>query len=247
MKITQNILAAAILFTSVSLFSCSDDNDPDVIGTGEVRIGMGVKLANSGNSGARLMNAGVDINSGFIQIKELELETEGVDENGNEFERELELKFNEIKKINFDEFDSGVDFFINIPAGNYEEIEFEIDLIDHRSEPSLYLEGTYTYQDGRSVPLRLEVFGDDDDDFDFQVELEAEDDDDLFFLDGVNNPLALFEINAKGWFSSVSTSELENAELTSGVLLINRNTNRSIYRKVEDRIKASTDIELELN
>ena len=83
------------------------------------------------------------------------------------------LKFPEIKKINFDEFDAGVDFFINIPAGNYEEIEFEIDLIDHRSEPNIYLEGTYTYQDGRSVPLKLEVFGDDDDDFDFQVTIVA--------------------------------------------------------------------------
>lgn len=247
MKTTHKLLAASILFASFSLTSCSDESDPDVIGTGEVRIGMGVKLRNAGNAGARLMNAGVDINSGFIQIKEIELETEGVDENGDEFERELELKFREIKKINFDEFDSGVDFFINIPAGNYEEIEFDIDLIDHRSEPSIQLDGTYTYQDGRSVPLRLEVFGDDDDDFDFEVELEAEDDDDLFFLDGVNNPLALFQIDAKGWFASVPTTDLENATLTDGVLLINRNTNRGIYSRVENRIKASSDVELKMH
>lgn len=247
MKTTHKILTASLVFTSLAFTSCSDDNEPDVIGEGEVRIGMGVKLQNSGNAGARLLNSGVNIDNGFIQIKQIELETKGVDENGNEFERELELKFREIRKVNFDEFDANVDFFINIPAGNYEEIEFDIDLIDNRNEPSIFLEGTYTYQDGSTVPLRLEVYGDDDDDFDFEVELEGDDDDDLFFLDGVNNPLALFQIDANGWFSTVSTTDLENAELTDGVLLINRNTNRSIYSRVESRIKDSSDIELKMN
>lgn len=247
MKTSNQIFATAIVLSGMLFSSCSDDANPDVIGEGEVRIGMGVKLKNDGNSGARIMNAGIDIQSGFLQIKEIELETEGVDENGNEFERELELKFKEIKKIDFNEFDAGVDFFINIPAGNYEEIEFEIDLIDNRNQPSIQLDGTYNYQDGRSVPMRFQVFGNDDDDFDFEVELEGDDDDDLFFLDGVNNPLALFEIDAKGWFVNVSTSELENAELTDGILLINKDKNKAIYGKVESRIKASTDIELKMN
>lgn len=247
MKTSHRNYALALVLSGLTFFSCSDDNDPDVIGEGAVRIGMGVKLKNDGNSGARIMNAGIDVESGFLQIKEIELETEGVDENGNDFEREIELKFKDIKKIDFNEFDSGVDFFINIPAGNYEEIEFEIDLIDNRNEPSIQLDGTYNYEDGSSVPMRFQVFGNDDDDFDFEVELEAEDDDDLFFLDGVNNPLALFQIDAKGWFRNVSTSELENAELTDGILLINKDKNKAIYRKVESRIKDSTDIELKMN
>lgn len=233
---------SGFLFTS-----CTDEDDPVILGEGEVRIGMAVKLKNTGNSGARILNSGITVQSGFLQIKEIELETEGVDENGNEFEREIKLKFKEIKKIDFNGFDSGVDFFINIPAGNYKEIEFEIDLIDDRNKPSIQLEGTFTYQDGRSVPMRLQVFGNDDDDFDFNVELEAEDDDDLFFLKGLNNPLALFQIEAKGWFSNVSTLEMENAELTAGVLLINKDKNKAIYKKVESRIKNSTDIELKLN
>ncbi|MBA4302456.1 hypothetical protein SAMN03080617_00761 [Algoriphagus alkaliphilus] len=226
--------------------SCSEDSDLDIIGEGDVRIGMGVKLKNSGVAGARILNAGLVVQSGFIQIKKIELETEGVDENGNKFEKEFELKFKEIKKIDFNRFDSEVDFFINIPSGNYEEIEFKIDLIDNRKEPSIQLDGTYTYQDGRTVPMRFQVFGDDDDDFDFEVELEA-DDDDLFFLNGVNNPLALFQIDAKGWFTKVGSFELETADLTDGVLLINKDKNKSIYRKVETRIKDSTDIELKLN
>lgn len=246
MKPTHKIFTAAIALSGLIFTSCSEDSDPDIIGEGDVRIGMSVMLKKSGNSGARILNSGVDIKSGFLQIKKIELETEGVDANGNEFEREFELKFKEIKKINFNEFDEEVDFFINIPSGNYEEIEFEIDLIDNKNEPSIQLDGSYTYQDGRTVPMRFQVFGDDDDDFNFKVELEADNDDDLFFLNGVNNPLALFQIDAKGWFNNVSTSELEDAELTGGILLINKDKNLSIYKKVETRVIDSTDIELKM-
>lgn len=227
-----------------AFFSCTNDEEPIIIGEGDVRIGFGVQLANSGSSNARLAASGLTIESGFIQIKEMELETEGEDENG-EFEREIELKFPEVKKIDFNELDDDVDFFINIPAGNYEEIEFEIDLIDHENQPSIYLEGTYEKSDGSSVPFRLEVFGDDDDDLDFEVELEA-DDEELFFLDGVNNPLALLEIDGEGWFINISDDELENAELTDGVLVINRTTNEDIYEKVLEKIEDSSEIELEL-
>ncbi|MFC3414836.1 hypothetical protein [Algoriphagus hitonicola] len=228
-----------------AFFACTNEEDPLVIGEGDVRIGFGVQLANSGSSNARMAATGLTIESGFIQIKEIELETEGVDENG-EFGREIKYDFPEIKKINFSELDSDADFFLNIPSGNYEEIEFEIDLIDHDDEPSIYLEGSYEKSDGSSVPFRLEVFADDDDDLDFEVELEA-DDEELFFIDAVNNPLALLEIDGQGWFIGISDDELENAELTNGVLVINRNTNTDIYEKVLEKIEDSSEIELELN
>lgn len=246
METTHKFYTAAVVLAGMLFSSCSDDSDLDIIGEGDVRIGMGVQLKNSGNSGARLMNTGIDVESGFLQIKEIELETEGRDADGNEFEREFDLKFKEVKKIDFNEIDTGADFFINIPSGNYEEIEFEIDLIDNRNEPSIQLDGTFTYQDGSTIPMRFQVFGDDDDEIDFEVELEAENDDDLFFLDGVDNPFALFQIDANGWFENVSTAELEDADLTDGILLISKTVNISIYNKVESRIKDSTDIELKM-
>lgn len=242
---TLSKLSSVVLI--ISLMSCSNnEEDPLIIGTGDVRMGIGVKMNSSSNPGARIQNSGLEINSGFLQVKKIELETEGVDENG-EFERELEFEFPEILKIDFNELDPGADFFINIPSGNYEEIEFEIDLIDNRNLPSIQLDGMFNREDGSSVPFRLEVFGDDDDDLDFEVELEAENDDDLFFLDGVNNPLALLEINAKGWFSGIANSELENAELTDGVLVISRSHNERIYERVLDKIEDSSEIELELD
>lgn len=246
MKTNQKLFFLGLTLGSSLLFSCSEeDSDITSIGTGEVKIGIGVKIPTNTLPGARISTVGLNVNSGFLQIKDIELETEGVDKNG-EFEREIKLKFPEIKKINFNELDASVDFFINIPAGNYEEIEFEIDVIDDKSEPSIQLDGTFQYLDGRAVPFKFQVFGNDDDDFDFNVELEAEDDDALFNIEAVKNPLALLEINAKGWFSSITPTELEKAVLTDGILLITKDKNAAIYQKVEAKIKASTDIELEL-
>ncbi len=230
------------LFLITGLFSCTNDEEPLSIGEGEVRMGVGVTMTTNTNPGARIQNTGLDFVSGFIQVDEISLETEGEDENG-EFERELEFEFPNILKIDFNEFDEGADFFINIPAGNYEEIEFEIELTDNENLPSIQLDGTFTKQDGSSVPFRLQVF--EEDDLDFEVELEGEDDA-LFFLDGVNNPLALLEINAKGWFSGISNAELESAELTNGILLVSENKNQSIYDRVIEKIEASSEIELEL-
>ncbi|MCS5489239.1 hypothetical protein [Algoriphagus limi] len=229
----------------VSLFSCGEKEEPVAIGSGDIQLGIGVKLSNSSTPNGRILEQGVRITSGFLQVKEVELEVEGRDDNG-EFEREVSYRFPEIKKINFDEFSSDVDFFINIESGNYEEIEFEIDLIDHRSEPSIFLEGTFGKSDGSTIPLRLEVYGDDDDDLDFELELEG-DDDKLFYIDEINNPLALMEINAENWFSGISQSELEDAEFTDGVLVISRDINSSIYYRILKKIEESSDIELELN
>lgn len=243
MKTLIKLSLSAILISG--FFACNNDEDPIALGSGEVRMGFGVMLSSTSNPGARVQNSGLDITSGFLQVKKIELETEGVDANG-EFEKELEFKFPEILKIDFNELDPAVDFFINIPKGNYTEIEVEIDLIDNRNQPSIQVDGTYKRQNGSSVPFSLQVFGDDDEDLDFEVELEAENDG-LFFLDGVSNPLALLEINAKGWFSGISNLELDNAELTNGVLLISRSKNKSIYERVLDSIEESSEIELKLN
>lgn len=62
-------------------------------------------------------------------------------------------------------------------------------------------------QPSGDVKLIFEYFGDD---IDFEVEIEGEDDS-YFRIDRINNPLALFEINAPLWFRGVSDTELEDA------------------------------------
>ncbi|MDX5340627.1 MAG: hypothetical protein LPK25_16490 [Cyclobacteriaceae bacterium] len=234
-----------IALASFAMVSCSEENDP-ILGEGEVNVGMGIKLSSGSSVGARIQNSGLEIKNGFVLIKKLELETEGIDENGGEFEREIEVRFPEPRRIDFDPVDSSPDFYFNIPAGRYEEIELEMDVIDYRNQPSLQLEGTFTRSNGSSVPFRFEVFGDDDEDLDFELEIEAEDDDDFFFLGEDKNGVALMEINAKGWFNSITQAQLENADLSDGVLLINANVNEGIFEEVLEKIENSLEIEIKM-
>lgn len=259
MKKIKNLTGLLIFVISVWMYmGCTSENDM-VPGTGEGTVGMLFKLqpASGSAANARVANAGLVFTDGFIQIKELELDLEGNfnrdglssggsfdddDDDGNEWE--YEVVFNEIKKVGFDQFNSETDFFINIPEGEYEEIEMEIDLIDYRNEPSILLNGTYANSEGEEIPFRFELFGDD---IDFEVEIEA-DDDNYFVVDRINNPLILFELVPERWFSSVSTSELENADLDDeGVMIFSESSNRSIFRKVRERIAADAEIEIEID
>lgn len=241
MKNSKTILGALALATTFAFTSCN--NEDEIPGTGEGKLGLAFVLNNNTASAAnaRTENSNLTIKSGFIQIKELELGVEGRNNLGT-FEKEFEIRFRDIKRVTFNEFDRSVDFFINIEAGEYKEIWMELDLIDHRNEPSIYIEGSYSPRSGASIPVVYEFFGDD---IDFEVDISSKDDG-YFTIDARNNPLALFEINAVNWFRGVTDSEFENATLTGGRLLINRNTNRNIFSKVTENIRRSAEIDIYL-
>ncbi|MGY6741540.1 MAG: hypothetical protein ACXIUQ_02310 [Cecembia sp.] len=241
MQISKTILAALAFAATFTFVSCNSEDE--IPGTSEGTLGFAFVLnnGNTGEANTRTVNSNLTIENGFIQIKELELEVKGRNEQGS-FEKEIEIKFQDIRKVSFNDFDESADFFITIQAGEYKEIELELDLIDHRNEPSIYIEGTYVYQSGATIPVVFEYYGDD---IDFEVEIEAKDGG-YFTIDAMNNPLALFEINAANWFRGISDSEFENATLTNGVMLIQRDSNREIYSRVTRNIKEFSDIEIEL-
>ncbi|SHN07549.1 hypothetical protein SAMN04488057_10673 [Cyclobacterium lianum] len=243
LNVKKYCIKTALLAGLGIMVGCQDEASM-IPGTGEGRMGLAFVLgsASSSQPNARSLNTDLEITEGFIQIRELELEMEGRDENG-EFEKEHEVEFDEILKVTFDQFDESRDFFFNIPEGEYEEIELELDLIDYRSEPSIYLEGTYANNEGNPYQFVFEYYGDE---IDFEVEIEAENDDDYFRIDRVNNPLVLLELNSHLWFSNISKSEFEEAESEEGIIRISNNSNRAMFSKIVSRIEASSEIEVEL-
>src|SRR5690606_3769755 len=236
---SRAIVALALVFA----FGCKENEDA-VPGSGEGKIGMAFVLGSGGDSqaNARVSNNGLEILEGYIQIKELEMDLEGRNADGR-FERDYEVKFDEIKKVPFNRTDESSDFSFNIPEAEYKDIEMEIDLIDYRNEPSIHLRGQYQNSAGKDTPVIFEYFGDD---IDFEIEIESKWDDEYFKVDRSNNPLALLEIHANRWFRDVNSEELSAATVEDGKILINRNSNRSLYSKIVKRIEASSEIEMEL-
>jgi len=244
MKTLSKIISALALCSAISFSSCNSDDDVPRVGTGDGKLGIAMVLRNNrlNSANSRIENSRMTVERGFIQIKELELEIEGKNERGH-FEKEIEIEFDEIKRIDFNQFDKSVDFFINIPEGEYKKIELTLDLIDHRNQPSISFEGRFESNSGSSIPFRFEHFGDD---IDFEVEIEA-DDDNYFTVDRRKNPLALFQLNAINWLRNVTNSEMENANRTNGVIVLNRNSNSNIYNKIRKNIEESSEIEVDLD
>lgn len=145
--------------------------------------------------------------------------------------------------MNLDRFNEDTDFFINIPEGEYQEIEMEIDLIDYENEPSILLNGIFTQSNGEGIPFRFELYGDE---VDFAVEINSADEN-YFVVDAINNPLVLFELVPERWFSSISTLELGNAERSDeGVIVFSEQSNESLFTKIRDQIMTDAEIEIEL-
>ncbi|MCH6198973.1 hypothetical protein MMU07_05260 [Aquiflexum sp. LQ15W] len=253
MNTLKNYLTSMSLISVILFSSCNPEEEiPAIGGIGEGKMGIAFVLKNNrlNAENARTSNSAISIESGFIQIKELELDLElkgswnsDDDDKDGSYSKEIEIEFKDIKKITFDELDKSTDFFINIPEGEYKEIELEIDLIDYKNEPSIFFEGKITSANGTIKPFKFEYFGDD---IDFEVEIEKRDDS-YFTIDRINNPLALFEINAINWFKNVSLTELDEANSTDGVVIISKNSNKSIFEKVRKNIKASSEIEVYLD
>lgn len=239
-----NNYSKALLVLSLIFASGCQENEDAVPGTGEGKIGMAFVLGSDSDSqaNAKVAHNGLEILEGYIQIKELEMELEGRNSDGR-FEKEYDVRFDEIKKVTFNQSDESSDFFFNIPEAEYKEIEMEIDLIDNRNEPSIHLQGQYQTTAGQILPVIFEYFGDD---IDFEIEIESKRDNEYFKVDRVNNPLALLEINAHRWFRDINSAELADAAVEDGKILINRNTNRTLYSKIVKRIEASSEIEIEL-
>lgn len=242
MKSMMKLTAISYLGIMVLMNACTPQED--VPGTANGTMGLSFKIQPSGATAtnARVSGQHLSFTDGFIQIKELEMGLEGRNENG-EFSKEYEVEFDEIKKVNLDRFNEDTDFFINIPEGEYQEIEMEIDLIDHENEPSILLNGIFTQSNGEEIPFRVELFGDE---VDFEVEINAADGN-YFVVDAINNPLVLFELVPERWFSSISTLELENAMRSDeDVIVFSEQSNQSLFIKIRDQIMTDAEIEIEL-
>lgn len=183
------------------------------------------------------------IHEGFICIKKLDLNVGGANETSR-FRKNLDIEFNEIKKVFFDASDDTEDFFINIPEGNYDRLGFGIHLADHGDQPSVFIAASYYSSSCELIPVTIELFGARPR---FDLEINAENSPVLSFTsDRTINPSIIFEINASKWFDTLTIEDLENAQKVDGSILINDRHNRHLYFKLASEIHKGDEINLEL-
>lgn len=179
------------------------------------------------------------IQEGFICIKKLDLTVEGNNITSS-FSKNLDIKFNEIKKISFDKGNDAEDFQINVPQGNYKNLTFGIELIDFPGMPAVMIYAAYYSQKKELLNLQIELF---DINPRFEQALDTKDQNPTNDND---NPSFIFEINASKWLEKLSFEDLENADLSNDTILINPSNNQSLYQKIATQIMNGQNVKLEL-
>lgn len=183
------------------------------------------------------------IHDGTVLIKKLELTVKGYNENSR-FSKTLEIEYNTIKKVAFDTRDESEDFFLNIPEGNYDAIDFRFFMADYEKQPSVFLEATYVSPESDVIPVIVELF---ESDLKFDLKFDTENSPSPRIYNGnLNNSSMVFVIHADRWFDSFSIEDLQNAKKSEGKIVINKIQNTNLYYKFRTKIKRCAEIMVEV-
>ncbi|MBL4653039.1 MAG: hypothetical protein JKY53_09295 [Flavobacteriales bacterium] len=151
----------------------------------------------------------------------------------NEFSSGLHIDFNTGSTV------SEMDF--EIPQGTYTSIVFSFETFDENDTSAIYVSGVYTNNAGDKIPIIFDFW---DGEY-FSISAESEDGNSEIILDTDVPISTLIELDPVIWFSGISKSSLDSAELVeiSGVLsiYISGKYNSDIYELVADELDKSTE------
>lgn len=175
-------------------------------------MGLQVQLDSTFNGGP----TDLSFDAGYIRLSEIEFEGEKT--NGDEIEYEVEqlIKIDLATGLATPTLNP-----IMIPAGEYEELELEVQGAEDGT--IVFLEGSFTDSSLNIVPLQLDIQES------FSLEIEYEN----YSIDSTLSFGALFIVDPSYWFANINQQELQQADKDSnGVVIIAPNSNPVLYDKV---------------
>lgn len=207
-------------FATLFLVSCKKDSSEN--------LGITYQLQTNNRSSVvgRVMSGDVVWNSGFVNATEVKFEAENSS-------GEIEYKSSLQQRINLF---SGVSTLGNVtlPAGTYEEVEFEVKLNPTATEPALSLNGTYA-SNGASVPITFSI----------SAPLELETELDNVTVSANNSYNALTTLNLSLLTRGISQAMLDNAVKTNGVIVVNSSSNVDLYNIIFNNLRDCDGIEFD--
>lgn len=171
-------------------------------------------------------------NDGFITLIAMEYEAE----NGVE---EVEFELEQVVVIDYATGIPNIDIeAIEIPAGTYQEVSVELELLDETDEPSVVLNGIYTSPDGTTTtPIRFEFNSGET----FEVEREGT----IVFTEN-ESAIAQITFDPSAWFAGVTDDMMADATKSNGVIVISESQNSEIFDIVADGLDLATELEIEM-
>jgi len=222
-----------VVFLIVGLSACSSD---DSSGQPVLSVNFNTMISSfSTQSQSALFNRQASggsfiFNEGFITLIAMEYEAE----NGLE---SVEFELEGAVVIDFATGIPNPDIRdIAIPAGTYEEVSVELEILDETDEPSVVLNGTYTSPEGSTMPVRFEFNSGET----FEVEREGT----IVFAED-QSAVAEITFDTSIWFAKVTDDHMVDANQTNGVIVISEDQNSEIFDIVADGLDLATELEIE--
>ena len=222
------------LFVAMGMFlfvSCEEEDDVD--SKVDLPITFGVQSSLKSGVVQKSAAKNISFSEGHMLIGSLEFEAESI---ADEDSLDIEFEVEKTLKVDLGDVETP-DTVVQIPAGEYEEVEIEAELFDPDTMSSINMKGTYTNSQNEEIPLVFDYR----DDMEFEIEGEAEDGE-AITLDNDVSPMARVNFSPDSLFSNISTDMLDQARHDQeGVLLISEDFNAKIYDKVVNRLDESSE------
>jgi hypothetical protein len=181
-------------------------------------------------------NGHLSFQDGFIRLASFSVE--GTRQEGAEVE--LSREFEQGNLTNFSPTLPILNLDIDIPQGNYTELDIAFNIFDDNDQTTIHVEGLYTNQSNQTFPLVFDFASSEY----FSINSEAEDGNPVITLDANISSSVLITLDPVHWFDSISYNLFDNATLVeiNGVMtiLVDENTNTAIYDIVIDRLDEQT-------
>jgi hypothetical protein len=173
---------------------------------------------------------------GYIRLAEFSVE--GVRQEGGDVE--LTKEFEQGNLAYFSSSNTVPNLDIEIPQGNYIDLDVSFDIFDGNDQPTIRVEGIYTNQSNQTTPIVFEFLSSEY----FSINSESDDGNSIITLDKNIASSVLIKLDPIYWFDIVSYSMWDNATLVEingeMTILINEGVNENIYDIVVDRIDEQT-------
>jgi hypothetical protein len=175
--------------------------------------------------------------AGYIRLANFSVE--GTRQEGAAVEMSKEFSSGELITFSPDDFISAL--YLDIPQGNYTDLDISFNTFDDNDQPTIQVEGTYTNQSSQSFPLIFEFESSES----FSINGESETNDPIIVLDKNIPATSFIKFDPLYWFDIVTTNMWDNADLVevegTMTILINDSENENIYDVVADRVDEATE------
>jgi hypothetical protein len=221
-KVKQLFKIMTLLLLSVLVFTSCDDDDDKKGATMDVSFKM--KTTSTTTTKSMTPNSLV-FNSGSVTIREIVFDGEKSDTTMS-----VSITHEQIATIDLVTGVATPAVEVEIPVGAYTDVNLGIEIYDEVDDPSVIAEGIYTNADGTEIPVRFEFNSGEV----FEADAEAH-----TFKDG-SSAIAEIDFSPAVWFSTITGTQLDNAEQVAGVIIVSESYNSGIFDIVADKLDDAT-------